>query len=98
MKRVPLKAVKPNRTRKQTEKRLQESFPLMLRLTRAALGWSQADLARHARLNQRAIVKLEQGETRPRRKTLEGIRDVWRDYGLRFEVKRGKLILVMSAF
>lgn len=72
-------------------------FPVMLRLTRAALGWSQADLARHARLNQRAILKLERGETSPRRKTVEGIRDVWRDYGLRFEVKRGKLILVMRA-
>lgn len=83
---------------KQKSKELEaERFPVMLRLTRAALGWSQADLARHARLNQRAILKLEQGETSPRQKTVESIRDVWRKYGLRFEVKRGQLILVMRA-
>ena len=74
-----------------------ERFPVMLRLSRAALGWSQADLARHARVNQRTIIKLEHGKTSPRRKTVEGIRDVWSDYGLRFEVKRSKLILVMRA-
>ena len=75
-----------------------ERFPVMRRLSRAALAWSQADLARHAGVNQRTIIKLEQGETSPRRKTVKSIRDVWREYGLRFEVKRRKLILVMSAF
>jgi transcriptional regulator with XRE-family HTH domain len=49
------------------------------------LGWSQCDLAFRVGLTQRAIHKLEQGETEPRRATVRAIEAVWHDEGIEFE-------------
>ena len=49
------------------------------------LGWSQSELGFHVGLTQRAIHKLEQGETEPRRTTARAIEDVWREQGIEFE-------------
>ena len=54
-------------------------------MARAILGWSQSDLALRVGLTQRAIHKLEQGETEPRRATVRGIEAAWRDEGIEFE-------------
>ncbi|MBX3554476.1 MAG: helix-turn-helix transcriptional regulator [Pseudolabrys sp.] len=63
----------------------QRIFATKLRATRAVLGWSQTDLAAHVGMTQRAIHKLEQGETEPRRATILAMAEVWRDQGLVFE-------------
>ncbi|MGD9768273.1 MAG: helix-turn-helix transcriptional regulator [Pseudolabrys sp.] len=63
----------------------QRIFAAKLRATRAVLGWSQTDLAVHVGMTQRAIHKLEQGETEPRRATILAMAEVWRDQGLAFE-------------
>ncbi|MBN9049957.1 MAG: helix-turn-helix transcriptional regulator [Rhizobiales bacterium] len=63
----------------------QRIFAAKLRATRAVLGWSQTDLAVHVGMTQRAIHKLEQGETEPRRATILAMAEVWRDQGLVFE-------------
>jgi transcriptional regulator with XRE-family HTH domain len=60
-------------------------FAAKLRITRAVLGWSQSELAFRAGMTQRAIHKIEQGDTEPRRTTVFAIETMWRDYGLDFE-------------
>jgi transcriptional regulator with XRE-family HTH domain len=49
------------------------------------LGWSQSELALRVGLTQRAIHKLEQGDTEPRRATVRAIVEVWREQGIEFE-------------
>jgi transcriptional regulator with XRE-family HTH domain len=61
------------------------AFAARLRMARAVLGWSQNDLALRVGLTQRAIHKLEQGDTEPRRATVRGIEAVWRQEGIEFE-------------
>jgi DNA-binding XRE family transcriptional regulator len=61
------------------------AFAAKVRMARAVLGWSQSDLGRHVGLTQRAIHKLEQGETEPRRTTVRAIEQVWAHEGLEFE-------------
>lgn len=63
----------------------QRIFAAKLRTARAVLGWSQTDLANQVGMTQRAIHKLEQGETEPRRATILAMAEVWRDQGLVFE-------------
>ena len=41
------------------------AFAAKIRLARAVLGWSQSELGRRVGLTQRAIHKLEQGDTEP---------------------------------
>ncbi len=53
--------------------------------TRAILGWSQVELASRIGLTQRAVHKLEQGNTEPRRATIRIIEETWRAEGLEFE-------------
>ena len=60
-------------------------FAAKLRAARAILGWSQSRLAQRAGLTQRAVHKLEKGETEPRRATVYAIEQIWRDEGLEFE-------------
>ena len=48
-----------------------QAFAAKIRPTRAVLGWSQTELAQHVGLTQRAIHKLEQGGTEPRRGTVK---------------------------
>ena len=53
------------------------AFAAKLRIARAVLGWSQTKLAERAGLTQRAVHKLEQGETEPRRMTVYSIEQIW---------------------
>jgi transcriptional regulator with XRE-family HTH domain len=61
------------------------AFAAKIRIARALLCWSQGELALHVGLTQRAIHKLEQGETEPRRATVYALEQVWRDEGIEFE-------------
>ena len=56
-----------------------------IRLSRAVLGWSQSELGRRIGLTQRAIHKLEQGETQPRRSTVRALEEIWNDHDIKFE-------------
>jgi transcriptional regulator with XRE-family HTH domain len=66
-------------------RREQRIFAAKLRVTRAVLGWSQTDLANQAGLTQRAVHKLEQGDTEPRRATVAVMKHVWLTMGFTFE-------------
>src|SRR3569623_377888 len=61
------------------------AFAAKLRMSRAVLGWSQSELGFRVGLSQRAVHKIEQGDTEPRRITLRAIEEVWRDEGVEFE-------------
>jgi DNA-binding XRE family transcriptional regulator len=61
------------------------AFAAKIRLARAVLGWSQSELGFRVNLTQRAIHKLEQGETEPRRTTARAIEEIWREQGIEFE-------------
>jgi transcriptional regulator with XRE-family HTH domain len=61
------------------------AFAAKLRVSRAVLGWSQTELGRRAGLSQRAVHKIEQGETEPRPTTLSAIEEIWRDEDVEFE-------------
>jgi transcriptional regulator with XRE-family HTH domain len=61
------------------------AFAAKLRLGRAVLGWSQSELAARVGLTQRAIHKLEQGDTEPRRATVCATEEIWRAEGIEFE-------------
>ena len=60
-------------------------FAAKVRLARAVLGWSQSELGRRIGLTQRAIHKLEQGMTEPRRTTLSALEEVWREQKIEYE-------------
>jgi len=57
-------------------------FAACVRMGRAALGWSQCDLARHLGMTQRAINRLELGHTEPRRRTTLAIEAILRQSGV----------------
>ena len=61
------------------------AFAAKIRLVRAVLGWSQSELGFRAGLTQRAIHKIEQGDTEPRRTTTRMIEQIWREEGVEFE-------------
>jgi len=61
------------------------AFAAKVRMARAVLGWSQSELGAQVGLTQRAIHKLEQGDTEPRRATVRAIEDVWHEQGIEFE-------------
>jgi transcriptional regulator with XRE-family HTH domain len=61
------------------------AFAAKVRLARAVLGWSQSELGFRVGLTQRAIHKLEQGETEPRRTTVRVIEEIWREQSIEFE-------------
>ena len=61
------------------------AFAAKVRLARAVLGWSQSELGRRIGLTQRAIHKLEQGETEPRRATVRALDQTWREQNIEFE-------------
>ena len=54
------------------------AFAAKLRVARAVLGWSQSEFAVRVGLTQRAVHKLEQGDTEPRRMTVHAIAAIWR--------------------
>jgi transcriptional regulator with XRE-family HTH domain len=61
------------------------AFAAKIRMVRAVLGWSQSELASRIGLTQRAVHKLEQGQTEPRRTTVRAIEEVWREAQIEFE-------------
>jgi transcriptional regulator with XRE-family HTH domain len=62
-----------------------QAFAAKVRMARAMLGWSQSEFGFRVGLTQRAIHKLEQGNTEPRRATVRAIEEVWREQGIEFE-------------
>ncbi|MFZ0988847.1 MAG: helix-turn-helix transcriptional regulator [Xanthobacteraceae bacterium] len=56
-----------------------------VRMARAALGWSQAEFGRFLGMSQRAIHRIEQGHSEPRRKTLLAIESLLRKAGFKIE-------------
>jgi DNA-binding XRE family transcriptional regulator len=82
----------PMPTQPQTSRNLVElirlerrAFAAKLRMARALIGWSQSEFGQRVGLTQRAIHKLEQGDTDPRRATARAIEEVWRTHGIEFE-------------
>jgi transcriptional regulator with XRE-family HTH domain len=63
------------------------AFAAGLRMARAALGWSQSDLADLVGMTQRSVHRIEQGQCEPRRTTLLAIENVLRQAGL--EIRYG---------
>ena len=61
------------------------AFAAKIRVARAVLGWSQSEFGFRVGLTQRAIHKLEQGDTEPRRMTVRAIEEIWREQGIEFE-------------
>ena len=61
------------------------AFAAKIRLARAVLGWSQRELGVRVGLTQRAIHKLEQGETDPRRTSARALEFIWREQNIEFE-------------
>src|SRR5262249_23737372 len=60
-------------------------FAAKIRLARAVLGWSQTELGARIGLTQRAIHKLEQGETEARRTTVQALQGIWREQNIELE-------------
>src|SRR3569623_467343 len=58
------------------------AFAAKLRMSRAVLGWSQSELGFRVGLSQRAIHKIEQGDTETRRATVRAVEQIWRDEGI----------------
>ena len=61
------------------------AFAAKIRIARAVLGWSQSELGFRIGVTQRAIHKLEQGETEPRRTTMRALEVIWREHNVEFE-------------
>ncbi|MDI3471398.1 MAG: hypothetical protein OJF62_003461 [Pseudolabrys sp.] len=68
-------------------------FAAKLRIARAVLGWSQTELGHRIGLTQRAVHKLEQGGTEPRRATVLAVDDALAEAGLAF-AERGDALSV----
>jgi len=60
-------------------------FAAQMRAARAALGWSQTELGRRAKVTQRAIYQLEKAAVRARHQTEVRINKVFKDAGVEFE-------------
>ncbi len=60
---------------------------MSIRMARAAFGWSQAELGRRLGLSQRAIHRIEQGHTTPRRTTLLAVEGLLSKAGLKIEAR-----------
>ena len=58
---------------------------MTIRMARAALGWSQAEFGRFLGMSQRAIHRIEQGHSEPRRTTLLALETLLRKAGFRIE-------------
>lgn len=74
----------PGDGNRKADKSGQCAFAAKVRAGRAVLGWSQTELARRVGLTQRAIHKLEKGDTEPRRKTVEALEEIWRHQNIQF--------------
>jgi transcriptional regulator with XRE-family HTH domain len=56
--------------------------PAVLRMARAALGWSQADFSLVAKVSVRTVKALELGQTDPKLSTLKRVANVLRFHGV----------------
>lgn len=74
--------------RRKVERSGRGAFAAKIRLARAVLGCSQTELGLRVGLTQRAIHKLEQGETEPRRKTADALEEIWRTQKIEFSDRR----------
>jgi len=71
---------------------------MTVRMARAALGWSQAEFGRFLGMSQRAIHRIEQGHSEPRRTTLLAIESLLRKAGFKIEDRSdGGFSLVVPA-
>jgi transcriptional regulator with XRE-family HTH domain len=61
------------------------AFATCVRMARAALNWSQHDLARRLGMTQRSVHRIEQGHCEPRRVTVLAIETLLRSAGVSFE-------------
>jgi len=57
---------------------------VQIRMARAALDWSQADLARASGVPLNTIWRVERKQTRPRRATLDALRAALESAGVRW--------------
>jgi transcriptional regulator with XRE-family HTH domain len=70
---------------------------MTVRMARAALGWSQSEFGRFLGMSQRAIHRIEQGHSEPRRTTLLAIESLLCKAGLKIEDRSdGGFSLVVS--
>jgi transcriptional regulator with XRE-family HTH domain len=58
---------------------------MTVRMARVALGWSQEEFGRFLGMSQRAIHRIEQGHSEPRRTTLLAIESLLRKAGFKIE-------------
>ena len=82
---MTVQIAKPTRDFAELFKLERHAFAAKVRLARAVLGWSQSELGFRIGMTQRAIHKLEQGETEPRRTTMRALEEIWREHHLEFE-------------
>ena len=75
----------PVRQRGDQQQRDRLVVAMTVRMARAALGWSQAELGRFLGMSQRAIPRIEQGHSEPRRTTLLAIESLLRKAGFKIE-------------
>lgn len=72
-------------------------FAACVRMGRAALGWSQCDLARELGMTQRAVNRLELGHTEPRRRTTLAIEAIMRKAGVALAYGGGTVSVTVTA-
>jgi transcriptional regulator with XRE-family HTH domain len=82
---MTVQIAKPTRDFAELFKLERHAFAAKIRLVRAVLGWSQSELGFRIGMTQRAIHKLQQGETEPRRTTMRALEEIWREHHLEFE-------------
>jgi transcriptional regulator with XRE-family HTH domain len=75
----------PVRQRGDQQQRDRLVVAMTVRMARAALGWSQAELGRFLGMSQRAIHRIEQGHSEPRRTTLLALESLLRKAGFKIE-------------
>lgn len=71
-----------------------------IKTARAALGWSQRDLARHSGVSLVAIARLEAGTASPRLSTLSKLKDALTNAGVRVlddQPEGGYTMMISSA-
>lgn len=64
--------------------------PAQLRMARAALQWTQKDLAQRARVHANAIKAIEAGKSDPKQSTLIALRTALANAGVEFLEADGK--------
>jgi transcriptional regulator with XRE-family HTH domain len=82
--RIPVGRESAHRHRDQ-QQRDRLLVAMTVRMARAALGWTQAEFGRFLGMSQRAIHRIEQGHSEPRRTTLLAIESLLRKAGFKIE-------------